>query len=445
MALRRSALFIHANACGGVVPIARAAVLRPVPPLPGARRVARANAALDGAWSRGWAERPPLEPEALLARARAKTGLNDAGADTGWRRRLDVLVGDLHDHAALTPLGRTIAHGQLVAALANRMRAHALWRRHPEILQLPVPAPVIVLGQMRSGTTRMQRLLACDPRLAFTRFFEGWNPVPLRSGGMIDDRYLRGWLALRCSRLLLPAFDAIHPTATGQADEEIGFHNVSIFGTAFEAQWNVPAFAAHTEAEDTRPVYQEFRRLLQTVAWQRRQRSVRPWILKLPQMTQDLASVLSAFPDARLVVLDRDPAALVGSAASLVYSQMQLQSDDADPRRIGREWLRKVALRHHRTERDLATAAVPQVRVSFDAIGADWRGEMRRVYAMLDMPLLPEVEARMARYLSRPQHRRLAAHHYDLENFGVTPGNVDRALSPPPPVLHPAFRAMLGG
>lgn len=410
---------------------------------PSARREPRvvfANAALDRAWSRGWLERPPLEPDALLARARAKTGLSDAGADTGWRRRLDLLVAELHEEASLTPLGRTIAHGQLVAALSNRMRLHALWRRNPDILEVPLPAPVIVLGQMRSGTTRMQRLLACDPRLAHTRFFESWNPVPKRAGGF-DDRYLRGWLALRASRFLCPEFEAIHPVAAGQAEEEIGFHNVSIFGSAFEAQWRMPGFAAHTEAEDTRPVYREFRRLLQTVAWQRRDRAPRPWVLKLPQMTQDLPAVLSAFPDARLVVLDRDPAALVASAASLVHSQMRLQSDAVDPHWIGREWLRKVALRRRRTAEALADTDASRVEVSYNAIGADWRGEMRRVYALLGLPWVPGVEARMARYIAR---RTPGTHHYDLADFGLKAADVDRALAPAP-VLHPVFRAMLGG
>jgi hypothetical protein len=420
----------------------------PAPSSPSPARIAFANTALDRVWRRGWLDRPPLEPEALVARARAKTGHTDFGGDRfggdgGWRTRLDVLVEGLHTTAALTALGRTIAHGQLVAALANRLRLQALWRRHPEILDRPVPAPVIVLGQMRSGTTRMQRLLACDPRFGHTRFFESWNPVPARIGGS-DDRWRRGWLALRAARFLCPEFDAIHPAATGQADEEIGFHNISIFGSAIEAQWRVPGFAAHAEAADAVPVYREFRAMLQTVAWLRREPRARPWIVKLPQMTQDLPAVLSVFPDARLVCLDRDSAALVASAASLVHSQMRLQSDAVDPRWIGREWLRKVALRRRRTADALSAGDVPRVLVSYEAIGADWRGEMARVYAMLGLPLLPAIEARMARYLARA-HPRAGLHRYHLADFGLTREDVDRALSPAPPVLHPVFRAMLEG
>ena len=138
----------------------------------------RLNAMLGEAWRRKWLPRPVLESEALIAAARSRTGLQVPGEERGWRDRLDILTRDLHGEAELTPLGMVIAYGQLVAALANRARMHALWQRHPQIFDLPIRAPVIVLGQMRSGSTRMQRLLACDPRLAHTRFFESWNPVP---------------------------------------------------------------------------------------------------------------------------------------------------------------------------------------------------------------------------------------------------------------------------
>jgi hypothetical protein len=387
-------------------------------------RLSGVNDALDRAWGKGWLSRPSLEPRVLLTRAQAKTGLEDAGTDDGWRGRLDLLTESLDREAALTPLGLTIAHGQLVAALANRLRAQALWHRHPEILEQPIVAPIVVLGQMRSGSTRMQRLLACDARLTFTRFFESWNPLPGGTAGLPDDRRLRGWLGLRCAAMLNPEFDAIHPTAVNAPDEETGLHNVSIFGAAFEAQWRIPSFARAGEVADTRPVYAEFKRLLQTIAWLRRGERPRPWVLKMPQLTQDLDALLSVFPDARLVCLDRAPEALVASSASLAHSQMRVQSTHVDLRWIGREQLRKIALRERRMREALARTDAPRVRVAFDAMNRDWRGEMRRVYAMLALPLTAEVEARMARYLARPQHRKLAAHRYRLADYGLADAEV---------------------
>lgn len=392
---------------------------------PSSSAAPRVNALLEKAWSKGWLSRPALEPDALIAAARTRTGLLGLGAEDGWRARLDLLVQALHREAALTPLGQVIAYGQLVSALANRARAQALWQRHPEILDTPIPAPIVVLGQMRSGSTRMQRLLACDPGLAHTRFFESWNPLPRRN---FDDRALRGWIGLRCAHWLNPEFGTIHPTGTRQPDEEIGLHNVSIFGSAFEAQWRVPSFVAACEAMDTRPVYGEFKRLLQTIAWLRGEGGDRPWVLKVPQLTQDLSAVLEVFPDARLVCLDRPAVALVASSASLVHSQMRVQSDAVDKAWIGREWLRKIALRQRRMAAARAGADVPQVDVAFDAMGADWLAEMRRVYRALGMVLTPAVERRMARYMAQRVHRTLAGHRYTLEEFGLSRGQVDAAM-----------------
>lgn len=392
------------------------------------RRNARVSGLLEKAWSRGWLSRPVLEPDQLIAAARARTDLQELGSGSGWEDRLERLTQALREEAALSPLGTVIAYGQLVAALADRARVHALWRRHPEILHQPIPRPIIVLGQMRSGSTRMQRLLACDPRLAHTRFFESWNPVPIARRRWLDDRRVRAWIGLRCAEWLNPEFRIIHPTALEAADEEIGLHNVSIFGAAFEAQWRIPSFAAASEAMDTRPVYAEFKRLLQTVAWLRKGREDRPWVLKLPQFAQDLDSLLAAFPDARLVCLDRPASAVVASSASLVHSQMRVQSDHVDRHWIGAEWVRKVALRERRMRAARAAVDVPQVDVGFDSIGEDWAREMQRVYRMLDLPLTEEVQSRMQRYLDQRRHRRLAGHRYALGDFGLSEAEVERAV-----------------
>lgn len=388
--------------------------------LPRPRRLQVLDAALEGAWQRGWADRPSLDPDALIRKAAVLP--NDP--DNGWRTRLNLLCHDLETVAHLTPLGRTIAHGQLVAALRNRRRLHALLERRPEITDLPIRAPIIIVGQMRSGTTRIQRLLACDPRLTFTRFFESWNPLPQSPGRRwLDDRKIRGRLATLSVRLLNPAFGAIHPTHWNAADEEIGLQSVSIFGSAFEAQWRVPNYTASVEADDGIVAYAEFRRLLQALAWLRRDSGSRPLILKVPQFSQDLPAVLHAFPDARLVCLSRDPQAVIASSASLVRNQMTIQSASVDPAWIGREWIRKVELRTQRMTRAIAHSGASRVDVAYYEVDQDWRREVHRIYRMLGMPLPAAVLACMGNYMAQSQSHRHAPHRYDAVS------NLPRSLS----------------
>lgn len=393
---------------------------------PQRRLLVRINRALDRAWRKGWCSRPSLDPDALVATARRQTRLPCA-LDPAARQRLELLSTDLASTAALTPLGRTIAHGQLVAALANRSRAQALHAQYPEIARLPLPRPVIVAGQMRSGSTRMQRVLACDPRLDHTRFFESWNPIPRFDRAFFDDRKARAWFALCCARLINPRFKSIHPTTPGAPDEEIGLFSLSLFGAAFEAQWNVPRFTAHCETIDTREVYREFAKSLRLITWLRGRGAARSPVLKVPQFTQDLKSLIAVFPDARVIRTQRDPVAVVASSASLALNQMQLQARRVSPHAIGREWLRKTVLRERRLDTALAEADAPRVTVCYDGMGKDWRGEIEAVYRTLKMPLPARIRRSMKGYLDRA-HARGPAHAYSLERFGLDPAIVRAAM-----------------
>ena len=158
----------------------------------GLPNVARANRALTALWRSGLAPRPQLDAGALEAAALRSAPRSALGPDDEWQAPFELLLRSLREEAKLNPLGLTMAHGQIVMMLRARMRAAKLWRDHPEILERWIRAPVIILGQMRSGTTRLQRLLACDDRFAFTKLYESLIPAPFgRSPGYRDGRRWR--------------------------------------------------------------------------------------------------------------------------------------------------------------------------------------------------------------------------------------------------------------
>ena len=392
-------------------------------------RVALINAALRRLWDLGFADEPSLDPDAIIAKASSKTELRSDRLADDWRERLTLLTHDLRGSAALTALGRTIAHGQLVSATANQLRMLDYWNRHPEIANEEIARPILIIGQMRSGTTRMHRLLACDPRFRFTRFYESWNPLPGGRGPRwLDDRPWRARAALLAARGLNPKFAAIHPTSAKSPDEEIGLFNLLMLPAAYEAQWRLPRLVQHCEAMDSGGVYRDFKRMIQTIAWLRSPAGShaandtsdrRPWIMKVPQFAENLVALLGAFPDARIVHVTRAEEKVVASAASLVLNQMQLQSDAIDRTAIGREWRRKVALRGARIKHALATTPRPRVTIDYDEVENDWRAAMERVYAMLDAPLTKSVLGAMATYLARAKPTGTHRNRYDPAEFGL--------------------------
>ena len=379
---------------------------------------------LERAWAKGWATRPPLEPGAIVAAAERR---ERGKAATGpWRERLERLCASLRAEAGLNPVGRTAAYVQLVKLVRARIRADRLMAAHPAIAARPLAPPVVVVGQMRSGTTRIHRLLACEERLAANRLFEQLDPVPY--GGAIDRRVLAAYATAGAMRAMNPALQAAHPSAPMAAEEDFGLHAFSIWGALFEGQWRVPGFARWCEGQGAADVYDEFADLLRIAGWHRGLDPARPWLLKAPQFAQDLELLLERFPDARLVVLRRPEEQLVASGASLVWNHSKLQSDVVTRAEIGAEWLRKTRLRAERMERALERHPhVPRVALAYADVSRDWRGAVSAIYAMLGWTLDEATERRMARFLARSTAHE--GHRYSLEDFGLDRAAVAAAFA----------------
>lgn len=393
-------------------------------PLARAPIVDRINAALDNSWSRGWLSRPSLDPGELWRKgARGFDDIDELGgrseADAAdFRERLERLCASLIEEAELNPVGLTMAHGQLVRAVRQRLALGQLWRREPELLHTRLAPPILVVGQMRSGTTRLHRLLAADPAHCATRFCDSWHPVPARGAWQPDTRPLWSGVALFMARRLDPWIDSIHPFGTTRHDEELGWLASALDHSAYEAQWHIPSYVAHCEARDATPVWREFARILRTDA-AHRGNAARPRVMKVPQFSEQAAALLRQFPDARVVLSSRCEDAVARSSTSLVANQMTIQSDGCDLDRIEAEWRRKIALRRSRTANAMAAFDGAVAEVDFDALGADWLATMRAVYLALGLPFGPDVREAMATVMARAANGEHLGHARQLDRFAT--------------------------
>ena len=353
---------------------------------------------LDWLWDKGLFFRLDLDPDALWAYALKKAPSEGEGGGRSaediadFRQRLRLLAASVDAEAGLAPLGEAMAWGQLVRVIRQRLYLGALWQKEPGLTRTPIAPPIIVIGQMRSGTTRVHRLLAADPAHCGTRFCDSWNPVPERP----DWRPLKAAATLRFMNHVNPWGQAIHPVTARQVDEELGWLAAALDHSTYAAQWRIDAFTRWSEARDPAPVWREFARILRTDA-ACHGNADRPRVMKVPQMAEDLPTVLAAFPDARVVVTRRDSGAVLESSISLAANQMAVQSESVDLAALEQEWKRKIALREARISAGLAGFSGPVSEVNFDAMGEDWRGTMERVYRELSLEFTSEAEAAMAR------------------------------------------------
>jgi len=387
-------------------------------PLARAALVGRLNEWLDTAWSKGVLPPPSLDPEVLWRKAHAAV---KGGSETGgrsqedaedFRLRLEMLCTALVSEARLNPLGETIAHGQIVRVLRQRLALGRLWEREPHLASTPLAPPILVIGQMRAGTTRIHRLLAADPAHSSTRFCDSWNPVP----GTPDLRRIGSTLALLGARQINPWMDTIHPFAAGRADEELGWLASALNHCAYEVQWRLPSFTAFSEARDAAPLYREFARILRTDA-ARHGNAQRPRVMKVPQFAEDVPALLAQFPDARIVVARRAPGEVVRSAISLVANQMTIQSDHACLDWIEGEWQRKIAMRDQRAEKGLADFPGAIAHVDFADLESDWEAAITGAYHSLGIELGAPALTAMRREQRRAGKERHVRHARDMQAF----------------------------
>ncbi len=381
----------------------------------------RANTFLGRAWQRGWLPPPDLDPDALWAIAAKAHGARAKAVEHGgrapddvadFRERLTRMIAAVQAEADLNPLGRVMAWGQLSRVVKNRLAFGALWLERPEMLETRLAPPIIVIGHMRSGTTRIHTLLAADPAHSHTRYCDAYHPVPAPLG----MNRVKAVLELAMLGMLNPWMQSIHPMASAAVEEELAWLSAALHHSIYESQWHIPSFSAWSEARDPAPVYREMLRILRTDA-AHRGIADKPRVLKVPAFAEDLSTLLTLLPDARLVIAQREHEAVLRSAVSLAANQMALQSDTCNLACIEARWRHKIGMREARIAAALDGWRGPVARLDFDEINADWEGAIARCYAALGCEFTADALLAMRRVMAASAQGQHHAHAGQLARF----------------------------
>lgn len=372
-----------------------------------------------------------LSEQGLIAQARKETGLDRFG-DESFLPAMRALLASLEGEAELNPFGRHIARARTLRALKNRLWANACFEEHPEIRERKIVAPIVVVGPHRSGTTRMQHLLAADTRLQHLKTWEGMNPAP-RQGQPESGKTARfeetGKL-LDGMRTMYPGAFTAHPMEADWPEEEMLLLNQSFCGFSALGLYHVPSYYQWFLTADKTWAYREMADLMRLISWSRGDPENKRWILKNPQHMLDLDVLLKVFPDAKLVFTHRDPLKTVGSVMSLMWSYAVQHTDLACRAKTRDVWLDfcEQMLRRCMKAR-VAIPAPQQMDVYYADVNRDWRMVMRRVYEFSGMEFTAAAEQAMESWLAKSKsEKRHGDHRYSLEDFGTTESEVDARM-----------------
>jgi hypothetical protein len=367
-----------------------------------------------------------LTIEAVCEAAAARTGLDDFG-EAEFTERLGVQLAEMDADPDRTGLGRMIMFGDCTRYAANRLLVEDLLKRHPEILEIPIDRPVVVVGLPRSGTTHLVNLLAADSRFRSMPLWESYEPVPnpgepIGADG-VDPRWARCDTAWQAMQSMAPLVAAMHPMQPDHVHEEIELQLPDF--SSYNLEWvaRAPGWRDYYLSHDQTRHYQYMKSVLQILQWYRpRQR----WVLKSPQHLEQLAPLLATFPDATVVVTHRDPVAVVQSTITMVCYGARSSYRHTKPEWYRDYWTDRLGrlLDASLTDRHLLPPE-RTVDVMFDRYMADEMATLERVYDCAGMELTEQARAEIAAYGETHPRGREGQVVYDLrQDFSTTPEEV---------------------
>ncbi|MBV9410511.1 MAG: sulfotransferase [Acidimicrobiia bacterium] len=364
-----------------------------------------------------------LEPEALMAAAVEQAGVDDFG-DTGFRDRLDVVCNAFAKDVVLSRAGRAAAFVQLTEVLRNRLLVTDVLRRHPEIDELEVRAPIIICGLPRTGTTHLHNLLSADPAL---RALPYWEAVqPLVPDGAPDERVVGTAVALDVLNDALPYFKRMHEMTPDEVHEEINLLAIDVSSMFFETMAPMPTWRDYYLNTDQTPAYEYLKRVLKVLQFVR---GGERWVLKSPQHLEQFGPLSTVFPDATFVVTHRDPVSVTKSLTTMMTYLARLNLETVDPSVVGGYWADRLETMLRACVRDREVLPADRsIDVRFDEFMADDVAMVERIYGIAGQPFTADVRSAMNAFMDTHPRGRHGGVTYDLSQFGLDEAERRRAL-----------------
>lgn len=379
-----------------------------------------------------------FDAERYLEEASKKLGLTDYG-DMRFLENLNILTKDMEESAQLNSFGQFAQYNQLRISLETRLHAQELLRQHPEILEYKFAPPVVIVGLMRTGTTRLHRLIGSDPRFLNIKFWEASLPVPYDEESFVarqqnnfdaDPRIKSVQSQLDSGRRIIPHIHKYHPLRACDVEEEIGLLQPSFSSQAFQANAYLPNFANWLDESDQTFAYEYMKTLLKIICWFRKHPENKPFIFKAPQHTGNLDALLHIFPDAKIVFTHRDPIKAIASNAAFLSAVVGVVSDRITPNMVARFWFEVgvKGMNKMLASRDALLSSENQLDIFYSDVSKDWEAEMGKIYDFAGMPFTTEARDGMKSWLADNYTHKHGRYSYSLADFGLQEAEVDEAF-----------------
>jgi len=358
-----------------------------------------------------------LSVDELMARSRQIAGVDIV--DDAIVEPLRILHRAYGEEAQLDADGASAMTGSLLRLLANRLRMKRDFLAHPEIHDQPIKGPLVVMGVARSGTTKLQKVLASSGDFNFLPYWVNysWASRSGRPDEPIDDRIADAdahchWYDMRSPETKLGhSFEALEP------EEEAVLSEGCFVTPTFLGYAEIPSYAQWLGAQPPSVWFEFLRDSLKYLQWQGLASAERPWLLKSPNYNGLELEILKVFPQARLIMAHRSPLKTLTSMCKLVQCFREAYSD------LKPDLGLIVEHNYHNLDAHLANRranpVLPLLDVRFENIVGNLSQVIKRIYGDAGLALDQASLARMLQWDKDNTMHKHGEFKYSLQELGL--------------------------
>ncbi|WP_181256803.1 sulfotransferase family protein [Merismopedia glauca] len=345
--------------------------------------------------------------------AMKQSNLSDFDENPLFCAALEVLCRSCEADTHFSFVGRVSIREYIVRALVNRLRYVQVRTLEPEVSRIALEPPIIVIGLPRSGTTFLHHLLALDPEARPLLFWELIEPI---AGSKPESRRQNLNRKLANMKRMNAAIDRKHHFAPDNPEECMLLLDTTLLSLSFWVFAPVYEYLHWLRHQNKHDSYQVYRWYLQRF---QRETPHRRLTLKAPAHMGAIDALLNAIPDVRLVQIHRDPAQVVPSLHSLIFSLHAMVSESLDIQRMTESNM--TYLEHLITTTESARSSGHSwVDVQYDLLIRDPITCVQQIYQQLNLTFTDELCRRIEQFLAHRPKEKFGKHLYSAEDFGTT-------------------------
>ena len=367
-----------------------------------------------------------MSSASILEDASRRTGLDDFGS-MDFVGRLEMWLDEVAQDPDRLGIGNLSLRNSCVRYVTNRLLTQDLLRRHPEIHDIKIERPIIIVGLPRTGTTHLLNVLSADERLRSMPLWESYEPIPMSNQAAhsdgVDPRYTRCAKEWEQMQMVTPHIALMHPMDPDHVHEEIELMLPDF--SSYNLEWvaRCPQWRDYYLSQDQTPHYEYMHTMLKVMTFLRPRNR---WILKSPQHFEQIGPLMKTFPDATIVMTHRDPVSVIQSAATMMTYAARMAYRTIDPGWYIDYWTDRIEKLLTAAVRDLHLIPAGQrFDVQFDEFMSDDQKMIDRVFDFAGHSLDEQASQQIAERLKARSRDGQATVVYDVRaDFNREPADI---------------------